>query len=144
MRATRPFAPIPSSSRKRFGALSITRLAQCAALALPAMSCGGSAECLNAPCPLQIAVTITVTSSISGASVTGSFVQNGPSGPYSCNGSPGTTCAVFGSAGTYQLDIGAPGFQTVHRSVDVPGTTPACGCSTVEAQHLDIALVPTP
>jgi hypothetical protein len=109
------------------------------------MSCGGgSAECLTRPCPQQVTVTITVTSSISGASVPGSFVQNAPSDPYPCNRSPGTTCAVYGSPGTYELDIGAPGFQTVHRSVDVPGTTPACGCSTVEAQHLDIALVPTP
>ena len=133
----------PSPAKRPIQAPTIFSFIRCGALALSAISCGTD-PCLIAPCPLPFAVTITVTSSISGASVNGSFVQNPPSDPLPCNGSPGTTCAVFGSAGTYQLDIGAPGFQTVHRTVEVQGTTPECGCPTVETTQLDVALVPAP
>jgi hypothetical protein len=105
----------------------------------------GSADCVIPPCALPVAVTVAVTSSISGGAVAGSFVQaRGYSSPLPCNQSPGTTCYVLGSAGTYQLDIGAPGFQTVHIAVEVKGTSAKCGCGTVEAAHLSIALVPTP
>jgi hypothetical protein len=88
---------------------------------------------------------VTVTSSISGGAVPGSFVQTpGYGGPLLCNESPGTTCRLLGSTGTYQLDIGAPGFQTVHIVVEVKGTTVKCGCGTVETEQLSIALVPAP
>jgi hypothetical protein len=104
-----------------------------------------SADCVTPPCALPVAVIVTVTSTISGAAVAGSFVQApGFSGPLPCNQSPGTTCRVLGSAGTYQLDIGAPGFQTVHITVEVKGTTAKCGCGTVETEQLIIALVPAP
>jgi hypothetical protein len=47
---------------------------------------------------------------------------------------------VFGNAGSYEFDISAPGYQTVHRSVEVSGTNPECGCPTVETQRLTVAL----
>jgi hypothetical protein len=53
-------------------------------------------------------------------------------------------CFEPGYAGTYELDVEAPGFQTVHRTVRVDGTTPECGCPTVVAEHVSVALVPDP
>jgi hypothetical protein len=44
--------------------------------------------------------------------------------------------------GSYELDIGAPGYQTTRRSVQVRGTDPECGCRIYETQRLDVALVP--
>ena len=109
------------------------------------ISCSKSAgECLALPCPLPLAAVITVTSSASSAPVSGAFVQEyapGVSSPVPCSG---TTCYVMGSAGSYQLDIGAPGFTTVHLTVQVQGTNAACGCGTVDTAHLAVALVSGP
>ena len=49
-------------------------------------------------------------------------------------------CVFLGTAGTYEVDISAPGHQTVHRSIVVPGTNPECGCPTTDAQRLTIVL----
>lgn len=102
------------------------------------------AACVQPPCPLPTAITVTVTSSVTGDSVPGAFVQmNAQSGPEPCTLSPGTTCDVPGGAGTYDLTIGAPGYETVHRTVDVPVERAAkCGCGSPETQHLDVALAP--
>jgi len=44
----------------------------------------------------------------------------------------------------YSLEIGAPGFQTIQRTVQITGTSAGCSsCGTVDTQHLDIELVPT-
>lgn len=54
-----------------------------------------------------------------------------------------TTCSVRGDEGTYQLEIGAPGFQTLKQTVNVAERpAPPCGCGGAETLHLDIALVP--
>jgi hypothetical protein len=94
---------------------------------------------------LPVAVTVTVTST-TGTAVSGAFIQESAlNGPRQCTpntGSTGSTCQVFGGAGTYELDIGAPGFQTVHRTVSVSSAS-ECGCA-VNQQHLDVALVPMP
>ncbi|MFI5311762.1 MAG: hypothetical protein ACHQQ3_11040 [Gemmatimonadales bacterium] len=115
------------------------------AVAVLASACGrdSGAACLALPCPLPLAVYVTVTSSASSGPVTGAFVLErspGISTPIPCN----TTCIVPGTAGTYQLDIGAPGFTTVHLAVQVRGTSKPCGCDTVEPEHVDVALVPAP
>jgi hypothetical protein len=91
-----------------------------------------------------MAVTITVTSSATHAPVTDAFVAvtKPYAGTIPCSQAPGTTCIVPGTIGTYEFDVGAPGFQTVHRSVVVTGTTPRCSCVQIQAQHLDVALVP--
>jgi hypothetical protein len=104
-------------------------------------------DCVNYLCALFTALTITVTSSTSGASVNGAFVQiQSPQSttPIPCNQAPGTTCEIRGYAGTYVLEIGAPGFQSVQRTQIVSGNTPDCGCPTVDAKHIDVALVPVP
>ena len=127
--------------------ITMSRLTRLGAIALCSVSCGGTAaECLALPCPLPLAVTITVTSSASTGAISGAFVSvagGGFSSALPCNGSP-ARCSVSGYAGTYQLDIGAPGYQTTHRAVVVSGNSPACGCASAETQHLDVALVPTP
>jgi len=112
------------------------------ALVLCAASCDGTA-CLAIPCPLPVAINITVTSSLAGGAITGVFVQV-PAfvTPIPCNGSPAATCIVTGGPGTYGIDIGATGFQTVHRFVVVTGSSSSCGCTYVATQHLDVALVP--
>lgn len=101
--------------------------------------------CLQPPCPLPLAITVTVTSSVTGDSIPGAFVQqNAQSSAQPCTLTPGTTCDVMGGAGSYDLTIGAPGFQTIQRTVVVPVEHAAkCGCSSVQTQHLDVALAPT-
>ncbi len=97
------------------------------------------------PCPLPTAITITVTSTAGAGPVPGAFVQaSGTSGSYPCTSSAtATTCTVLGSAGTYELDIGAPSYTTVHRLADVHAIPAACGCATLETVHLDVALTPS-
>jgi hypothetical protein len=50
---------------------------------------------------------------------------------------------VPGTAGTYEVDITAAGYQTVHRTVHVAGSTPACGCPIVNTEHIAVTLTPT-
>lgn len=104
-------------------------------------ACGGSdVTCVALPCPYPMALTITLTNASSGGTVKDAVVQfTGPAtGTAPCAGS----CAVPGYAGTYNLNISAPGFQPVQRSVTVTGSEPAaCGCSTTNTVHLDVALV---
>jgi hypothetical protein len=113
-------------------------------------SCGGSnpAEgCRALPCPLPLAVEISVTAAdggpVDGVSIR---VTGAATGSASCN--PGaassTTCYVPGVAGTYVLDVGASGFQSAQRTVAAAGTTPECGCPTVERAHVDVALTRNP
>src|SRR4029453_10900363 len=90
-------------------------------------SCGKSNEgCLALPCPLPLAVEISVTAAdggpVDGVSVR---VTGAASGNASCNAGPNTTtCYVPGTAGTYTLDVGAAGFQSAQRTVTASGTTP--------------------
>jgi hypothetical protein len=112
-------------------------------LALGVAACDSVATCLALPCALPVAITVSVTSSVSAAGIDGAFVQApGYGTPLPCNQSPGTTCRIVGTSGDYELDIGAPGFQTVHRTVHVSGTTPRCGCPIVNSQDLAITLTP--
>jgi hypothetical protein len=124
----------------------IHTLTRIGALALFLSSCRDSGTaCVIPPCALPLALTVTITRAFSGGPVSGAFVN--VSGPFTalvpCTQGPGTTCDVLGTGGTYELDIGAPGFQTLHRSVTVPATSRPCGCQQVETQHLDVTLSPT-
>lgn len=96
-------------------------------------------ECIIPPCAPPFAIEVTVTSAATGAAVPGVSIAltRGVSGGGPC---PDSRCAVFGNAGSYEFDISAPGYQTVHRSVVVSGTNPECGCPTVETQRLTVAL----
>jgi len=114
------------------------------ALALLSLSCSHElVQCVIPPCVMPLALTVTVTSSASRLPVSGAFVQApGYSTPLPCNQTPGATCSVLGAAGTYELEIGAPGFDTVHRSIVVRGESVECGCPLVFTEHLDVALIP--
>ena len=74
-----------------------------------------------------------------GAPATGAFiaVTGAVTGGGPC---PGAVCVVMGGSGTYELDIGATGYQTVHRQVLVTGSNPECGCPMVETQRLTVLL----
>ena len=127
--------------------LDVSRRSVAACLAtLWASACGrDGADCLALPCAVPFAVQVTVTAAGSGAPVPGAFVAvAGPvSGQGACaQAAVGTQCAVAGGAGTYELDVGAPGYRTVHRQVVVAGTAPPCGCPSAETQHVDVALLP--
>ena len=109
-----------------------------AAFVLAATACGET-ECIIPPCAPPFAVEVTVTGDPPGTVVPGvSFVVHGAvTGGGPC---PDAKCFVLGLAGTYELDISAPGYQTIHRSVVVTGTNPECGCPRVDTQHLTVAL----
>jgi hypothetical protein len=113
-------------------------------LSVALASCGGRAggDCLVLPCPLPLAVTVKLTDASTGDPVNGAtlHVSGAATAIISCNG----LCYVPGTAGTYVLDISAPGFQSRQLTVVVQGTNPQCGCPTVVAQQLGIALSPSP
>jgi hypothetical protein len=109
------------------------------ALLLSANACDEGVECIIPPCLQPLAVEVTVTVEPTGAPATGAFIALTGAGS---GGGPclDAKCVVLGVAGTYELDIGAPGYQTVHRRVVVPGSQPECGCPSVETQRLTVAL----
>jgi hypothetical protein len=107
-------------------------------LVVLAAACGGA--CIE-PCPLAVAMQLTVTSAATGAALSGaSVIANGDSAhAIACNG----TCSVGNVAGRYDLVIRATGFQPATRSVTVTGRpAPKCGCAGLDRQDLTVALVP--
>lgn len=117
-------------------------------LGMAAAACGGggSSDCLLLPCAIPLAVSLDVSSS-TGEAVTGVVVQvsGATNGTNPCNIGPTvSTCYVMGTAGTYELAVVAPGFQTARRTVTVSGTAPQCGCPTAVTQHLLIVLTLEP
>lgn len=108
---------------------------------LLAGACGGEADCIVPPCALPLAIEVSVAAGASGLPVSGATIA--VAGPLTGGGPcQGSTCHVLGPAGTYEIDVGAPGYAMVHRQVVVPGSNPPCGCPTVEAQRLTVALPP--
>jgi hypothetical protein len=106
-------------------------------------ACGGDSEaCLAVPCALPVALRIALTSASSGTPVHAVIAVSGNiSGSLTCAGA----CSVLGTAGSYTLDITAPGFQNVKRTVSVEGTAPTpCGCGSANAVQVNVALVATP
>lgn len=107
-------------------------------------------------CALPLAFTVTVTSSATGASVPGSYVSGDPYGSGNgdrcnqalastcCDQAPGSTCYLDGFAGTYTIQVGAPGFQTQQRSLTVATGKGSHCCPGTSPGHLDVALVAVP
>ena len=102
----------------------------------------GSEECVIPPCIEPLAATVTLQSNVAGRALDGAFVRfNGNDAD--CSGTGTVVCHVRGNAGTYELDVGAAGFQSVHLSVNVqPASTAKCGCPGADTQALTIALTP--
>jgi hypothetical protein len=102
-------------------------------------------DCLTPPCPLPIAIVVRV-SSASGGPVPGLTLtlSGAASGSAQCNADAGTTsCVVPGAPGRYDLLFAAPGFAAKTLSLTVQGSTPACGCPSVERQDLVVVLTPS-
>lgn len=118
-----------------------------AALGGALVACGSDAEreCLRLPCPIPLAITISVSAATGGPVVGVSVETSGAvTGSAQCTtGSSATLCYVMGVAGTYDLKVGATGFGTVVQTVTVQGSNPACGCPTVVAEELAIVLTAT-
>ena len=112
---------------------------------LSVLSCGDDAVCVIPPCAFPIAIQVSVHTGTSQSGVAGAFVRTSGTSDTPCAGGSAAPCIVSGYAGRYQLDVGAPGFQTVHRTVDVTGKSASgCGtCPSVDTQQLDIVLIPT-
>jgi hypothetical protein len=121
----------------------IAQLLTLAALGVVIASCGdGVHDCLPLPCPLPVALILDVRAAADGAPVNGAVVK--VSGAVVTTMACSLTCSLHGYAGTYILDVEAPGFQGAHRTIAVQGTTPACGCPTTATEHLNIALAASP
>jgi len=91
-----------------------------------------------------MAVVLQVTSSVGGPVPALTMTLSGAvSGSGPCTvGASSTTCRVPGMPGTYTLRLAAPGFQEKTLGVEVQGSTPACGCASVQTQQLDVVLTP--
>ncbi len=126
---------------------SARRIRQLVTLGLTFTACDEtSVQYLLPPCVLPIALEITVSNANTHASIPGAFIVVGSGGSSQqspCTQGAETVCIAPGGSGTYEVDIGAPGFQTIHRSVVVTGHTPKCGCESVDLQRLQVALQPT-
>jgi len=127
------------------GRRSAATLARLSALSLFCAACGH--DCIALPCPSPTAIRLTLTAA-SGASLTGAVVtvHGASSATVPCfSQSSGMLCVVSGYAGTYNLSVAAPGFQSVLRTIVISGESPSgCGCPSIDTQQISIALVPTP
>ena len=53
------------------------------------------------------------------------------------------SCPLLGPAGNYEITVSAPGFVSVHRSVQVQGTSPKCNCATTDPESVTVELSPS-
>lgn len=109
-------------------------------------ACGGG-DCFIPPCVAPFAAVVNIQSGVAGKALDGAFVRDSNSRNAVLCGFAATSisCRFAGGGGTYEFDIGATGFQTVHRTVTVTQHEPAngCGCTTVDTQTLNVVLTPS-
>jgi hypothetical protein len=92
-----------------------------------------------------MALIVWVTAGSAAGPVNGAFIQVLGGTNFCRPQADASVCSVPGSAGTYDLDVGAPGFQTTHRTVMVHGTSSGrCACEIATTEHLTIVLVASP
>lgn len=108
--------------------------------ALVAASCGHQVEC-----SLSASIIVDVKDAGNGQPVPGAFVETRVGGTLlattNCDTSAGVSrCILGGGAGTYDLTIGAPSYQSTRRPVVVPRTRVGL-CDDVVTQTVDVALV---
>ena len=101
-------------------------------------------DCVMPPCPMPIAIIASVTSTTGGPVPALTLTLSGStSGSGQCTAGPSaSTCVVPGMPGPYDLQFAAPGFHPKAVSVTVSGNTPACGCTSVQTQQLEVAMTP--
>ena len=133
--------------QKRIGARGLRGLSGLAAVLSACIGCSGptTPDCPRPPCPLPIAIVARV-SSAGGGPVPGLTLtlSGAASGSVQCNADAGTTsCAVPGGPGRYDLLFAAAGFAARTLTVTVQGSTPACGCTSVDQQNLVVVLTPS-
>lgn len=117
-----------------------------ALLIFVSVGCNHQAEpdCIMPPCPMPMAIMASVTSA-SGGPVPGLTltVSGASSGSGQCTAGQTTTeCVVPGMPGTYNLQFTAAGFQDKTTSIVVQGSTPPCGCTSVQVQQVTVVLAP--
>ena len=121
-------------------------LASLALLVACATGCSDPAQpdCVIPPCPMPMAIMVSVTSATGGPVPALTVTLSGTtSGSGQCNAGPSaSSCVVPGMPGPYTLQFAASGFQPKAVSVTVSGSTPACGCTSVQTQQLDVVLTP--
>lgn len=141
------FRAKPTGTRQGRTMLVPTKLAGFAFILGVSTGCGGNAQpdCVRPPCPLPIVIMLSVTSAaggpVAGLTLTMSGAASG-SGPCSV-GPSATLCAVLGMAGTYELRLTAAGFQDKTLTITVQGTTPPCGCPSVQTEQRSVVLDPS-
>ena len=103
-------------------------------------------DCVTLPCVAPRALTVTVSSSLSGDALTHAVVQiaGQTSGTVQCSGTP-TTCQIAGLPGDYTLTVSVSGFQSATRTVTVTGVerTDECHCPAVETAQISVELMPS-
>lgn len=107
-------------------------------------SCG-----CGVPCPHpQPAVTVKITTD-SGNEVPGVSVVTSDGKAARCSEEfdfnhafLDTSCRIGSEPGTYLLTIGAPGYKTESRAVEVAGVNEICACSNMKPVTLDVKLSP--
>jgi hypothetical protein len=111
-----------------------------AALAFGATRCG---TCEHPPCPLPTALIVFITSVSGDPIISGSVQATGMTTPMACHfGSQANMCQLLGAAGTYEVNVTAPGYQAATQRIVVTGHDADCGCGTVDTRMVTIALTP--
>ena len=108
-------------------------------LLLPLIACGGGgADCVALPCPIPVAISLTIASTVTGGSLPVATVNvtGAEQSSFSCS----TTCLIHGYAGSYHIAVTAPGLAPVERSIQVRGTNPSCSCPTTVTENVTITL----
>src|SRR5689334_20757392 len=96
------------------------------------LGCGGD-TCVYPPCPLPLAIDLTVSAANAPNGIAnltlgtdGAVRGTGP-----CQKAALAHCYVLGTAGLYQLELSAPGYVPVKLGVMVKGTAGTCNtCPT--------------
>jgi hypothetical protein len=102
------------------------------------IACRDTVCVVNALCIQRVAIELTIADSLSGAPIRANVsVSGAQTSVVQCDGA----CQIFGMSGTYVLDVSAPGFAAVRRTVQVHATAHDCGCETTQAEHVTVAMV---
>jgi hypothetical protein len=108
------------------------------------LGCGDGA-CTLPPCPLPLAIELTVSAANAPKGIAGLTlaIDGAARGTGFCEIAPMAHCYVPGGPGVYQLELTAPGYTPVELGVTVAGTEGPCTCPTTEPQRLSVVMQPT-